>query len=127
MSLLPPGRRVGVLTVERSSLTPAHLAAAGIRARHRVAIVGMEEVGGHFAGVILEDRLELDLEQARLEHERAARLLVERHPEVGAIVLECTNMPPYADVVRRATGLPVYDLTTLVRWAAAGVLPRRFG
>ncbi len=127
VSLLPPGRRVGVLTVERSSLTPAHLAAAGIRARHRVAIVGMEEVGGHFAGVILEDRLELDLEQARLEHERAARLLVERHPEVGAIVLECTNMPPYADVVRRATGLPVYDLTTLVRWAAAGVLPRRFG
>jgi len=34
---------------------------------------------------------------------------------VRAIVLECTNLPPYADAVRDATGLPVHDITTLVR------------
>jgi hypothetical protein len=40
---------------------------------------------------------------------------VARRPDIGALVLECTNMPPYADAVRRATGLPVHDLTTLLR------------
>ena len=42
----------------------------------------------------------------------AAQRLIARHPEVAAIVLECTNMPPYADAVRAATGLPVHDITT---------------
>ena len=37
-----------------------------------------------------------------------------RCPEIAAIVLECTNMPPYADAVRAATGLPVHDITTLI-------------
>ena len=114
-SLLPPDRRVGVLTVERASLTPAHLAAAGLAAD--VPVVGMEETDGHFLNMIVTDALEFDVERARAEHVAAARLLVERHPDVGAIVLECTNMPPYAADIARATGLPVHDFTTFVTWA----------
>jgi Asp/Glu/hydantoin racemase len=53
---------------------------------------------------------------------------VAAHPDLGAIVLECTNMPPYAGDIRRATGLPVFDivsLVTLVHTAlAAGQSPR---
>ena len=38
------------------------------------------------------------------------------HPqEVGALVLECTNMPPPRADVPRATGLPVFDIVSLVR------------
>jgi hypothetical protein len=29
-------------------------------------------------------------------------------------VLECTNLPPYAGALRRATGLPVHDILTLL-------------
>ncbi|MFZ0216943.1 MAG: aspartate/glutamate racemase family protein [Candidatus Dormiibacterota bacterium] len=122
-AILPAGRRVGVLTIERASLTPAHLAAAGIDAEQRVGIVGMDEVGGYFVDTILGDRPELDVARARREHVEAARALVERWPDVGAIVLECTNMPPYREAVSRATNLPVFDLTTLVGWAVAATLP----
>jgi hypothetical protein len=121
---LPAGRTVGVLTIERRSLTARHLEAAGIRAP--VPIVGMEEVGGYFAESILGDAPELDLDRARAEHVAAARLLIERHPEVGAIVLECTNMPPYAAAVAQATDLPVHDLTTLVGWLVGGFRRRPF-
>jgi hypothetical protein len=50
---------------------------------------------------------------------QAALRLVQRHPGLDSIVLECTNMPPYADAVAQATGLPVHHLMTLVyeRWA----------
>ena len=44
-----------------------------------------------------------------------ARRLVADHPEIGAIVLECTNMPPFRADIQHATGLPVFDITTLVR------------
>jgi Asp/Glu/hydantoin racemase len=43
-----------------------------------------------------------------------ARRFVREHPDLGAIVLECTNMPPYADDIRRETGLPVFDIVSLV-------------
>lgn len=116
-ALQPAGSRVGVLTVEHAALTTAHLAAAGIAAD--LPIVGMEEVPGvgrHFLDMIIGDENDFDVEQARREHVAAAELLRTRHPDVGAIVLECTNMPPYAAAVRDATGLPVHDLTTLVTW-----------
>jgi len=114
-SLLPKGRRVGVLTIERASLSPDHLAAAGLS--DDLPVVGMEEVGGYFVEAILGDGEELDVGRAREEHVKAAQLLLGRHPDVGAIVLECTNMPPYARAIRDATGLPVHDLTTFLGWA----------
>jgi hypothetical protein len=123
-ALLPAGRRVGVLTIERSSLTGQHLAAAGVPADLPVA--GMEEVGGYFIEAILGDRDELDVCRARDEHRAAARLLVSRNPEVGEIVLECTNMPPYAAAIRDETGLPVHDLTTLIGWLVGAHRRKRF-
>jgi Asp/Glu/hydantoin racemase len=121
--VLPPGREVGVLTIERSSLTADHLTAAGIGPGHRVRVLGLDEVQSSLARTILDDGVELDLERARTEVVAAARTLLEHHPAIGAIVLECTNLPPYRSDVREATGLPVYDLTTLVGWAAAGFMP----
>jgi Asp/Glu/hydantoin racemase len=125
--LLAPGRRVGVMTVNAPSLTPEHLAGAGIGADIPLAVIGME-TEKEFTRVMLDDELELDVDAAREEHIRVARRLVSEHPDIGAIVLECTNMPPYADEIRRETGVPVFDITSLVRMAhdalAAGQAPR---
>ncbi|MBM3221272.1 MAG: aspartate/glutamate racemase family protein [Candidatus Rokubacteria bacterium] len=125
--LLGPGRRVGVMTVNAPSLTPEHLAGAGIGPEIPLAVIGME-TEKEFTRVLLDNELGLDVEAARDEHIRVARRLVAEHRDVGAIVLECTNMPPYADDIRRETGLPVFDITSLVRMAhdalAAGIAPR---
>lgn len=123
---LPTGQAVGVLTVEGSSLRPAHLAAAGITPDLAVVIAGVDTAGGHFTGQILGDALELDVETARTEHVNAAARMIEEHPQIGAFVLECTNMPPYAADIADATGRPVYDLTTMVIWAATASRRRRF-
>ena len=122
--LLPPERRVGVLTVEASSLTPRHLECAGARPDTPVEST---EGGAEFTRVLLGDETELDVERAREDVVAAGLRLVERHRDVGAIVLECTNMPPYASEVSRATGLPVYDFHSFVCWFQAGLQPRAFG
>ena len=121
--LLPPGRRVGVVTVEAKSLTPRHLECAG--ARPDTPVEGTEG-GAEFTRVLLGDEMELDVDRAREDVIAAARRLVENNRDVGAIVAECTNMPPYAADMSRATGLPVYDFHSFVCWFQAGLRPRTF-
>jgi Asp/Glu/hydantoin racemase len=125
--MLPPHRAVGVLTVDASSLGTEHLAAAGITAEMRVVVAGLE-TEKEFTRVLLDDVPALDVEAARQEHLVVARRMLAEHPEVGAIVLECANMPPYRADIQAATGLPVFDITSLVRIVhdavKHGLLPR---
>jgi Asp/Glu/hydantoin racemase len=126
--MLSPSGRVGIITVNAGTLTPEHLAAAGIGSDVPLAVVGLE-AEKEFTHVLLDDQPELDVDLAREEHVRVARRLVAEHPDVGAIVLECTNMPPYTADIQRETGRPVFDIVSLVTMVhdalAAGQPPRR--
>jgi Asp/Glu/hydantoin racemase len=126
--MLGSGQRVGIMTVDASSLTADHFEGAAITPDIPIAVVGLE-TEKEFTRVMLGDELELDVDQARTEHLATARRLVAQHPDVGAIVLECTNMPPYAADIRRATGLPVFDIVSLVSMVHGalrdGMGPRR--
>ncbi len=101
----------GVITIDAASLGADHLRAAG--ADVDTPIEGIS-AGSAFQRSLLEDRPELDAADAQQQVVGAAQRLLARHPELTDIVLECTNMPPYADAVRRATGRRVHDITTLV-------------
>lgn len=50
----------------------------------------------------------------------AAQSLVSDHGKVQAIVLECTNMPPFTSLVEKVTGRKVWDILTLGRWLYSG-------
>ncbi|WP_299969162.1 aspartate/glutamate racemase family protein [uncultured Roseobacter sp.] len=120
---LPPGKRVGVLTVSADCLGADHLAAAGVPAE--TPIVGTEG-GRAFSQAFLTDQLEVDFDACRSDMLDAADALMHRHEDIGAIVLECTNMVPYARDIRRLTGVPVYSVYTLVNWFQSGLSPRGF-
>lgn len=116
--LLPRGRTVGIVTIDAAALTPHHLEAVDVDGD--VPIEGVDP-GGEFATRILDDEPQLDLPLAERDVVAAAGRLVARRPDVGAIVLECTNMPPYAAAVARATSRPVFDALTLLQWLWRGV------
>ncbi len=109
--LLAELRNAGVVTVDAAVLTPAHLRCAGAAAG--VPIEGLEP-GCAFQRTLLEDLPALDQADASAQTVAASLHLVHRHPQLEHIVLECTNMPPYANAVRRATGRSVHDITTLI-------------
>jgi hypothetical protein len=52
-----------------------------------------------------------------VEHEavEAGRGLLQRHPGIDAVVLECTNLPPYRQALQMALGVEVYDVRDLLR------------
>jgi hypothetical protein len=122
--ILPPAKRVGVLTVSAASLTPEHFTAAG--ADPATPVVGTEN-GREFTKVMLDEKHTLDAALAERDILDAGEALVAAHPATGAIVLECTNMTPYARALSDHLLLPVYSIYSFVTWFHAGFAPRDFG
>jgi hypothetical protein len=110
-ALLEQDRQVGVLTISAARLGPEHLAAAGV-ARERMADVIIEgmDAGGEFVSAILGDRPQMDAARAEAEAVAAARSLKRRAPQLRTLVLECTNLPPFAAQIEQATGLRTLSL-----------------
>lgn len=109
--LLREEGRVGVLTISAQRLGREHLLAAGVAPERLgdVVVQGMDPEGA-FAGPILANEAAMDLARAGDEVVAAAEALARRVPGLRALVLECTNMPPYAQRIRAATGLRVLSL-----------------
>lgn len=114
-SLIRSDQKIGIVTAHKNALTDAHLAGVGIQ-NYPLAIVGMENSKA-FSDVFIGGKATLDERICQREMLSAANQLMHTHSDVGAIVLECTNMPPYADKIRQATGLPVFDAVTMVNYA----------
>ncbi len=121
--LLGPRKRVGILTISADSLTDAHLAAAGVASD--TPVMGTEG-GREFSRAILNDEPELDIDLARQDILDAGAGLIAAHPDVGAILLECTNMAPYSKPLQASTGLPVFDIYTFLTWFQSALSPRDF-
>jgi Asp/Glu/hydantoin racemase len=124
-AMLPPGKRVGIITVSARSLTPRHLEAAGVPLD--TPLVGTENGREFFRVLVRGEKQDMDVAAAAQDILDAGRMLVARHPDTGAVVLECTNMPPYAHALREVLGLPVYDIYSLITWLHVGLRPRNFG
>lgn len=122
-AMLPAGQQVGILTFAAEALTARHLAAVGVRPD--TPIEGLppdslfRQVYGNRGG-------ESDVAQLETEVVAAARALVDRHPNVGAILCECTNLPPHSAAVAAATGRPVFDIIGFVEWFGHGISPPGF-
>ena len=119
--LLPAGRKAGILTISASTLSERHLREANVPA---ATPVGTTEGGREFTRVILENEMEMDVEIARRDNVEAARELVSGHPAIGALVLECTNMTPFAADIGQAVGLPVFSMVSFVNWFQSSLQPR---
>lgn len=111
--------KVGIITARAQSLTDRHFAAVGIE-HIPVVVKGMEDAG-EFTAVFIDGKRSLDPQKVLGEMVAAAKQLVQSYPEVGALVLECTNMPPYARAVQDAVKIPVFDVVTLIRYVHASL------
>jgi hypothetical protein len=116
------GRRVGVITIHAGRLTPDHLAAAGADAA--TPIEGTES-GRELTRKLLADAPDLDFAAAERDVVEAGERLKARCPDLGAVLLECTNMPPYRAALAHALGVPVHDILTVLAEHAPGLSLRR--
>ena len=69
-------------------------------------MVGTEDGQEFFRVLIKAEKDDMDVPWPSEDVVEAGKELVAPHPDVGAIVLECTNMPPYAAALQAEVGLP---------------------
>ena len=105
------GQRCGVITIEAASLGEDELVSVG--ADPATPVEGITPQSP-LHRTLLQDLPVLDMVDAREQVLAAGRRLQQRVPGLQQLVLECTNLPPYADALRQACGLPVHDITTLL-------------
>jgi hypothetical protein len=125
-SLIAPGKKIGVLTADKSSLTGKLLSACGVSDSTRERLVVKDLRHEKEFSCILEGRGEFDNATVLGEVVGKAKEIVAEYPDTGAILLECSDMPPYAYAVQAATGLPVFDFTTLIRYLQTAVCQRPY-
>lgn len=121
---LVPGRKIAVLTADATSITAELLTGCGVQDASSLVFGGLQDAPEF--SVILSGGGSFDNEAVQAEVVGVARELC-ADPQVGAVLLECSDLPPYAAAIQAAVGLPVFDFTTLIRWLQSAVAQRPYG
>ena len=102
-----------VITASKKDLKPEHFHAVGVTDMHGIEIYGLDEMP-EWSKISRSPDKPLSLEKVENEVVSVAAVAKQEHPDLGAILLECTDLPPFTDAVRKALNLQVYDLLTMV-------------
>lgn len=124
-SIVGDKAKVGVITADSRSLDNELLHELGVHQTGRVVIEGLEH-RKHFFSFAIEETGILDVDAVEKEVVAAAQNLVDKDPSVGAILLECSLLPPYAAAVQEAVRLPVFDYVTMINYVFSAVVKQKY-
>ena len=120
--MLGKNSRIGIICANGQVLTKTHLQKSGIDDSTPVAVVGLDKYWSMVRGQ--------DPEKRQNGWDRAlstvGKQMVSQNPDLGAFVLECTNFPPGSAALQEATGLPVFDIVTLIYMIHEVVVRKRY-
>ncbi|TYO61005.1 hypothetical protein FXV83_40550 [Bradyrhizobium hipponense] len=125
--MLPRDKALGIVVASKSVLTQEMLQTAGLRADigRRVVIAGLEQAPAFAKAWIASDG-DLDVEAVGKDVVNAAVALVNDRADIGMLLMECGDLPPYSAAVQRATGIPVFDYTSMVEFFVRGLVRKPF-
>jgi hypothetical protein len=109
--------KIGVITAKKPALKGEHLQSVGITPDMGVEIFGMDK-RREWNKIFASPDEDVDVEKIAAEAVQTARDAVSEFPGIGVFVLECTDLPPFADAIRDAVKRPVYDFTTMTGFVA---------
>jgi Asp/Glu/hydantoin racemase len=119
------GQKLGIITADGPKLIGAPaLENSGLRDRSRVVVYGAENTSQMKRILATEGAYNPRVFETELVD--IAKSMVQDHPDIGAILLECTELPPHARAIQKAVGMPVWGFPSMVNWIYAGVVRRSF-
>lgn len=118
-------RPIAVITADSTNLTPDFLARAGVVVRNPVIIRGLQDMP-EFRTAVLDEKGSLNADLIEEEVVGVSRRVKEEHRDLGAILLECSMLPPYARAVQDAVALPVFDFVTMIDYLYSAAHQKRY-
>jgi len=117
---------IGILCADIENFSTKLYESCGVTEddQKRCHVVG----AGHFPefSALLERRGHFDNGILKQELVQLSIDLVNQYPKIEAILLECSDMPPYAAAIQRAVQLPVYDFITMIDYAHSAVAKKPY-
>ena len=118
-------QKIGIITADSKSLTPEHFISVGVSKEIPLLIGGMEDQK-EFREAILEEKGTLDSDLIESEVVGVAKKLITENPDIGALVLECSDLPPYAHAIQKEVNLPIFDFTTMIQYVHTTLVRKEF-
>ncbi len=122
---LGKGKKIGILVANSECLDDDFLKNVGIGDDAPHVVRGLQEKP-YFRACMLDECGELNYEEVCREAVEAAEEIIAQDPSIGILLLECTELPPYAHVIQERTKLPVFDYYTMIQYAFSGVVRTPF-
>ena len=115
-SILRNDAEIAVITAKGAALKTEHFLSVGVKDMEGIHVLGMEE-NEEWNKIFSAPKEDVDLDLIRKEVSATAMRGLEENSKVEAFLLECTDLPPFAGDICRATNKPVFDFVTMMRWA----------
>ena len=110
--------KVAILTANANDLTEEHLARSNITRRDNLVFLSMHDQPEWSRLYSDPDGGDFKLEVITDEVTGVLRKGLEEHPDIGAVVLECTDLPPYSVRIRDELDIPVFDVNIMISYVA---------
>ncbi len=110
--------RLAVITASGKALKPEHFRAVGVEDMNPISIYGMDEQP-EWSKIHLTPDQPLSLAAVEQEVISTAVRAQEENHGLGAILLECTDLPPFANAIRDRVNIPVFDFSTMITFIHA--------
>ena len=130
--VIGPRKSVGIVCAQKRFLTDTHLTNVGIDLSSRFEIAGAQDEYGcpQFDTLWDHERRpkipESYYDKSEADMVRICTEFLSKFPSIGAIMLECTGMQPYARAIQREIDLPVFSWGTLLDYAFSVVAHRDY-
>ena len=118
-------QQIGIITADSTSLTPEHFISVGVNKELPLVIRGMENQK-EFREAVLEEKGTLDSGLIEREVLGVAKKLITENPDTGAILLECSDLPPYAHAIQKEVDLPIFDFITMINYVHTALVRKEF-
>jgi Asp/Glu/hydantoin racemase len=119
-------RRVGIITAGANHLKGAFLENVGIDESIPIAVDGLDDKEEFTKVHVTQEKSTVEVAKMEAEVIDVTRRLVKNHPDIGAIVFECSDLPPFAAATQEAVGLPIFDFITLTNMVYQAVVQKRY-
>lgn len=124
-ALLPPRKKIGIITADENRLDKTVLKNAGVKPDNDLVVTGLQDMENFSSSVILGNQ-EMSRNKICDEVLEKTTDLLENNSNIAQILLECSILPSFGAEVQKATGLPVFDYNTMIRYVYSSVIKDGF-
>ena len=119
-------KKTAILVEKAYMMTENHFQGAGWSSKDIPVVVhGMPE-DAYFPTVFIGNSPEADIDRLEADMKKLGQSLIKKHPDIGAVVCECTNFVPFNHALQEIVEMPVFNIVTLVHSVCDATIRQRF-